>query len=81
MGEVYRGDDLVLKRVVAIKVLSGTFGLSHDAFRDEAQLAARLSHPSIVPVYDYGELSDGRPFFAMKLVEGQTLREESFKSS
>src|SRR5947199_193534 len=44
-------------------------------FEEEARQVGRLEHPSIVPVYDLGELPDGRPFFVMKLVHGPTLAE------
>jgi serine/threonine protein kinase len=44
-------------------------------FEEEARHVGRLEHPSIVPVYDMGELPDGRPFFVMKLIHGQTLAE------
>ena len=42
---------------------------------EEARQVGRLEHPSIVPVYDLDELPDGRPFFVMKLIHGQTLAE------
>src|SRR5262249_61798260 len=42
-------------------------------FVGEARLAGQLQHPGVVPVYDLGQLDDGRPFFAMKLIEGRTL--------
>src|SRR5262249_8817899 len=44
-------------------------------FEEEARHVGQLEHPSIVPVYDLGQLQDGRPFFAMKLIHGQTLAE------
>ena len=44
-------------------------------FEEEARHVGQLEHPSIVPVYDLGELPDGRPFFVMKLIHGQTLAE------
>jgi tetratricopeptide (TPR) repeat protein len=75
MGEVYVGEDTVLHRTVAIKVLRQKLGVSAARFQDEALLVAKLSHPGIVPVHDFGELADGRPFFVMKLVEGKTLEE------
>jgi hypothetical protein len=76
MGEVWRGFDMLLERAVALKVLrervfeDGGFRIR---FEEEARHIGQLAHPTIVPVYDLGELSDGRPFFAMKLIEGQTL--------
>src|SRR5262249_38173671 len=44
-------------------------------FVGEARLAGQLQHPGVVPVYDVGRLSDGRPFFTMKLIQGRTLTE------
>jgi tetratricopeptide (TPR) repeat protein len=75
MGEVWRGYDRELRREVAVKVLRHRLRDPEAAeyFRNEAELAARLQHPSIVPVHDVGILPDGRPFFVMKLVQGQTL--------
>src|SRR5262245_50018010 len=78
MGEVWRGRDTMLAREVALKVMrkpmfaEGEFGAR---FEEEARHVGRLEHPSIVPVYDVGELPDGRPFFVMKLIHGQTLAE------
>src|SRR5262245_66191561 len=74
MGEVWRGRDTVLAREVALKVLREPVFGDRGAtarFEEEARHVGRLEHPSIVPVYDLGELPDGRPFFAMKLVHGQ----------
>jgi tRNA A-37 threonylcarbamoyl transferase component Bud32 len=78
MADVWRGRDTLLARAVALKVLrERAFGDGEAGarFEAEARHVSRLEHPSIVPVYDLGELSDGRPFFAMKLVHGQTLAE------
>jgi tRNA A-37 threonylcarbamoyl transferase component Bud32 len=78
MGEVWRGFDTLLAREVALKVLrEQVFADSgaRSSFEEEARCVSRLEHPSIVPVYDLGELPDGRPFFVMKLVHGQTLAE------
>jgi hypothetical protein len=78
MGEVWRGCDTMLAREVALKVLRehvfADAGL-RARFEEEARYVSRLEHPSIVPVYDLGELLDGRPFFVMKLINGQTLAE------
>ena len=76
MADVWRGYDTVLAREVALKVLrEQVFGNGgfRARFEEEARHVSRLDHPSIVPVYDLGELPDGRPFFVMKLVNGQTL--------
>lgn len=75
MGEVWRAHDTVTARVVAIKVLSAK--LSKDEqfqrrFRREAQAAARLETPHVVPIYDYGEI-DGRLFVCMRLINGRDL--------
>src|SRR5262245_15121186 len=78
MGEVWRGCDTVLARAVALKVLREPVfadGGVRARFEEEARRVSQLGHPSIVPVYDLGELPDGRPFFVMKLVHGQTLAE------
>jgi len=66
MGVVYRARDRQLDRPVALKVMDAVLA-------GEAQLIARLEHPSIVPVYEAGMLPDGRAFYAMKLVSGASL--------
>jgi serine/threonine protein kinase len=75
MGVVLKGRDTDLGRDVAVKVLleqhAGRSELLQ-RFLEEAQIAGQLQHPGIVPVYDLGQLQ-GRPFFSMKLVKGQTL--------
>ncbi len=75
MGVVYRARQLGLGREVAVKVITaGTFAdeAARKRFRREAETAARLSHPSIVRVYEVGE-DRGQPFFSMEYVEGPTL--------
>ncbi|MBL8896653.1 MAG: protein kinase [Planctomycetes bacterium] len=76
MGVVMRGRDLDLGRDIAIKVLEPSRG--QDAahlrrFLEEAQIGGQLQHPGLVPVHELGLYPDGRPFFTMKLVEGETL--------
>ena len=68
MGVVYLARDAVLDREVALKIVER---LSEDA--NEARILARLEHPGIVPVHDFGELPDGRLFYAMKRVRGDRL--------
>ena len=68
MGVVYLARDTALDREVALKIVDRAPG---DA--NEARLIARLEHPGIVPVHDFGELPDGRLFYAMKLVRGDRL--------
>jgi eukaryotic-like serine/threonine-protein kinase len=77
MGIVYKARHLGLKRLVALKMLRAeTFAASSQMarFRSEAEVMARLEHPNIVRVYEVGE-HDGRPFFAMELVAGDSLEQ------
>ncbi len=79
MGVVYRARHKGLKRMVALKmILSGSMATSEERerFLREAELAANLDHPSIVPIYEVGE-HESRPFFSMKLVEGSTLSRQA----
>ena len=71
MGRVYAAVDLTLDREVAIKTLLP--GANADRFVTESKITAKLPHPNIPPVYELGELADGTPFLAMKLVRGDTL--------
>ena len=75
MGGVYRVEDSILGRQVAMKVVAvpdSTSSLADRLLR-EAQIIARLEHPGIVPVHDVGTLPDGRVFYTMKLVQGKRL--------
>ncbi|MCA9024251.1 MAG: serine/threonine protein kinase [Planctomycetaceae bacterium] len=77
MGIVFKAYQYSLNRVVALKsIRKGRFTTPQEIarFRQEAQAAAVLNHPNIVPVHDYGEV-DGQHFFTMEFVEGQSLAE------
>src|SRR5437867_7611063 len=76
MGCVYCGRDLSFQRDLAVKVLLE----AHQGkpsfvrrFLREAHVLGQLEHPNIVPVHTQGVASDGRPYFTMRLVRGQTL--------
>ena len=77
MGVVFRARQISLDREVAIKmILRGRLASEADLqrFLAEASATARLQHPNIVPVYEAGDI-EGRPFFSMQLVNGETLAE------
>jgi len=79
MGAVYRATDLRLDRQVAIKVLTGN--LSGDQtllrrFEREARASARLNHPNIAAIHDYGRTAGDGAYLVMELIDGVTLRQE-----
>src|SRR2546422_8042330 len=76
MGAVWRAYDSVIRRFVALKLLSraGHPADAQDRFMREARAAGALQHPNIVTVYDLGE-SDEQLFIAMELVDGRDLRD------
>ena len=75
MGAVWLAQDSILQRPVALKILAAENSSADLATRlmQEAVVLAQLEHPGIVPVHDAGTLPDGRTFYCMKYVEGQTL--------
>jgi serine/threonine protein kinase len=75
MASVWRGHDRVLDRPVAVKILSDAIASDPEflaRFRREATVAAGLSHPNLVRIYDYAE-ADERPYLVMELVPGEDL--------
>ena len=75
MGIVYRAQDTVLARTVALKVMTDAIARDEDLrerFLREAQAAGSLQHPNVVTIYDFGE-TDGHLYIAMEFVEGVDL--------
>lgn len=79
MARIYRGEDTRLGRTAAIKVLAHDDAADDDTltkrFQREARELAKLEHPNIITIYQYGEL-DGLYFIAMKLIKGRDLAQE-----
>src|SRR5215470_16897569 len=78
MGAIYAGTHVELDRPVAIKLLLPSFnadGQALERFRREARAAARVKHPNIVDIYDYGVLADSEAYIIMELAQGETLYE------
>ena len=76
LGRIWLALDAELKREVAVKELLNEHANRPDArerFVLEAEVTARLEHPGIVPVYGLGTAPDGRPFYAMRLIQGKSL--------
>jgi formylglycine-generating enzyme required for sulfatase activity len=78
LGEVYVARDEELRREVALKEIQERHAHSPESrarFLLEAEITGGLEHPGIVPVYGLGAYSDGRPFYAMRLVKGESLKD------
>ena len=76
MGRVYRAEHTALARAFALKVMHGAPPGDTEAvgrFVREARAAARIHHPNIVDVFDFGYLGDGRPYLVMELLAGSNL--------
>jgi serine/threonine protein kinase/Tfp pilus assembly protein PilF len=76
MGITYRAVDINLGSPVALKVISSQYSgdaKARERFRREAQAAAQLRHPNVATVFHFGETPGGQCFYAMELVEGETL--------
>jgi hypothetical protein len=76
LGEVFVAEDVELHREVALKQIQRDF-TAHEQSRSrfvlEAEITGNLEHPGIVPVYGLGTYPDGRPYYAMRFIRGQTL--------
>src|SRR5580704_327568 len=78
MGVIYRARQRHSRRIVALKRILAHDAESHDTlvrFRREAEAAASLDHPNILPIYEVSEGEDGLPFFSMKFATGGSLLE------
>ncbi len=76
LGEVFVALDTEVGREVALKEIQDEFAddpASQGRFLREAEVNGRLEHPSIVPVYGLGRHADGRPYYAMRFIRGETL--------
>lgn len=82
LGEVLIAYDRQLNRDVAIKQIKPKWQSHQEArhrFAQEAEVTARLEHPGVVPVYAMGTWEDGRPYYAMRFIQGTTLADEIAK--
>ena len=78
LGEVFVAQDLELNREVALKEIQSQFADHQDSrsrFVLEAEVTGGLEHPGIVPVYGLGQYQDGRPYYAMRFIKGDSLKE------
>src|SRR2546430_10385913 len=78
MGVIYRARQRHSRRIVAVKRVLSYHSDSRETlvrFRREAQAAASLDHPNILPIYEVSESEDGLPFFSMKFAPGGTLQQ------
>lgn len=79
LGQIWMANDSRLRREVAFKELLPRALRNRNAlerFLEEAQITGQLEHPGIVPIYDIGYQENGTPFYAMKLVRGETMEKE-----
>lgn len=78
MGVVLRARDTLFDREIAVKVLQSKYNLKskyQQRFMNEAHITARLQHPGVVPIFEAGQLPDDRPYFTMRLVNGQNMKQ------
>jgi hypothetical protein len=77
MGAVYEATDLRLQRKIAIKILIGSMFGDHTAlsrFEREARASAKMNHPNVVTIYDFGPIEGQGAYLIMELLQGETLR-------
>lgn len=77
LGEVFVAQDQELNREVALKEIRGLYSNQEEArnrFLREAEITGQLEHPGIVPIYGLGTYGDGRPFYAMRFIRGDSLK-------
>ncbi|XZE56339.1 protein kinase domain-containing protein [Planctomycetaceae bacterium SH139] len=82
LGEVYVALDHELNRQVALKEIQSDYAFresSRNRFIAEAEITGGLEHPGIVPVYGLGTYDDGRPYYAMRLIKGQSMAEAALR--
>ncbi len=78
LGEVFLAEDRELNREVALKLIQSRFAHHNESrarFILEAEVTGSLEHPGIVPVYGMGEYRDGRPYYSMRFIRGESLKE------
>ncbi|HWN70459.1 MAG TPA: protein kinase [Haliangium sp.] len=78
MGVVYKGEHQIIGKHAAIKLLRREFSSNHqvvDRFFNEARATTIIRHPGIVDIYDFGWHGDGRAFYVMEYIEGETLKQ------
>ncbi len=78
LGLLSLATDQELSRTVALKEIQYQYAGDNDArarFVREAEITGRLEHPGIVPVYGFGVASDGRPYYAMRFIQGRSLKD------
>ncbi len=78
LGEVFLAQDEELDREVAVKEIQARFADDADSrsrFVQEAEITGKLEHPGIVPVYGLGAYDDGRPYYAMRFIQGDNLKD------
>jgi serine/threonine protein kinase len=82
LGEVFIAIDEELDRKVALKQIRPRFaddGFARERFELEATITGGLEHPGIVPVYGFGKHGDGRPFYAMRFIHGNSMKDAIIK--